>query len=490
MVKENNTLKLTSKFGNSGTSFALLPQTPTPDKEIRFGVILSIQNSKELVKVNYQEELTSLNDQKNKDEYQLSFVKSKKDYSTVAFSLEDVAEVTTAHVYKLSLMFPKLIDGYFYLKDIDLSQKTLANNQDKEGSLKQTCEQLKFMFENIRKVVIQSNVTEVDIIKRQSSMREMGVIDALIKLADLVQYKLQSSENAPILERDTSKFSYKSAGDETNPANQLLYSLEENIYQLIYDSIKNNPKNCKSLMEYEDRIVPMLTSRSFKKIGKILREMFKFVEELSKYSENRIKKWFDYLKLLKLSTCNIQNQSMYLSMMKYLCTADGIPYVNYQAQFKDRIFTKENPTKIIKLHIFDDKPCIELDYNRNEETLQEILYHNTFLSSLKLIKLNDLLELDSNCAIFYLEDLSKEKEYTKYISSAVDFYSSLCVGRYTPAIEKIVNDLYATPEYFLLVLDSKIDFKLKASFIEFLTIVLLDVDPYVKISHFKPRCYS
>ena len=492
LAKADNTLVLTPRPDDKNSTFELVPQSITAEKEIRFGIILTIRNSKELLKVDYQEELTSLIQQKSKESYQMSFVQSKKDYSTVAFVIEDVPEANTAHVYKLSLMVPTLIDTYFYLKTSDLNPDFLSENPEKETVLKQTCEQVHMMFGNIRKYVLHSNISEIDVNKRQGSMREMGIIDALIKLADLVQYKIQTLVIAPILERDSSKFSYRtSLGEEFScSSSTILYLLEEDIYQLIYDSIKNNPKNCKGLREYEDKIIPMLSSKSFQKIGKILREMFKFVLTLSNYSEKRINKLFEFSQKIRFGDGNIKNQCMYYSIIKHLNQTNKVSSVHYQAHFKDGLFGSESSSRIIKLHICKGRPCIELDYNRKDETLSHILESNRYLSSLELVQTDDLLDLKSDLAIFYLEDLCKDKDYSKYISSAIDFYSSLCFGRYNEAIEKITTEVNASPEYMMLVLNSSISDKLKSSFIDFMRTVLIDIDPYIPISHFKSRCYS
>lgn len=490
LAKENNTLRLTSRGTDASSSFRLVPQSTAVEKEIRFGAILSIHNLAEILKVEYQGELTTLTQQKSKEIYQLSFVQSKKDYSTVAFVLEDIPEVNTAHVYKLSLMIPKLVDAYSYLKNCDMDLKTLAESPNKENVLKQTCAQLHTMLENVRKYVLHSNTSEVDVIKRQNSMREMGIIDALVKLADVLQYKIESSRNTPMLQKDLSTFSYKSADVAGPSIHLILFELVEDFYQLIYDSIKNNPRNCESLMQHEDIIMPMLSGFCFQKVGKILREMLKFVLELSKYSEKRVNKWFQYLQNFKLSDGNICNQNMYLSMMKYLCQANGVPSVTYQAKFKEKLFVSENSSKIIKFHICNGRACIELDYIRSREKLSEIIGFNKYLSSLELVRLDELIDLNSDLPIFYLEDLCRDKNYSKYVSSAIDLYTSLCLGRFTSVIDKVKKELNASPEYFALALSSSVNLKLKAALTDLLRTVVIDVDPYVLISQFRPRCFA
>lgn len=488
LKKENGTLILTSKCVDDTTKFELLPQSSTSEKEIRFGVILSIKNSGEMLKVEYQEELTTLIEQKNKDKYELSFAKSKKDYSTVAFVLEDVPETNTAHVYKLALMIPKLVDAYDYLQRADLTQKVLVESPEKESLLKQTCDHLHIMLGNVKKYVIHSTASEVDIIKRQSSMREIGVIDALIKLADLIQYRIQSSIMAPILERGPIKTSYKV--EKENLVSFYLSPLEGDLYKLVYDSVKNNPKNSRNLIDYEDRIIPLLSSKNFHSIGKILREMFKFIMELSKYSERRIDRWFACLQPGKFETNDIRDYSMYLSMMKYLCQADGLAAVSYQAEFKDKIFADENSMKIIKMHVINNRPCIELDCYKKTANLNDILRASPHLSSLELIKQDELIDLNREVPIFYLDDLCRDKEYGRYVASAVDFYCSMCLDRYTPAIDQVKKYLFVTPRFLISAINSNVNLKLRASFIEFLITVFIDVDPYVPVSKFKPRCYD
>ena len=334
LAKNRNSLVLVASSEVDEDVFELVPQTSNLDEEMRFGMVFSFKNSDELLKVDTQDEFT-VYERKGRDEYNLSFVNSKKDYYLVAFVLEDVPEISTAHVYKLSLMSPKLIEAYFYIKYCDINQKALAENPEKEVLLSQTCKKVRQMFENVRTFVIYSNSVEVDEIKRQDAMRELGIIDALLKIADVIQFKIMSSTVLPLLDRDPSKLSHRSSREETiSIAFPHLDSLQKEVYQLIYDAVKNNPKNCRCLLDYEDRIMQMLTSQYFLVIGKILREMFKHVVELSKYSEKRIGKWFKNLQLLKLGTSNIKNQSIYLGMIKYLFEGNGSASMAYQAQFK------------------------------------------------------------------------------------------------------------------------------------------------------------
>lgn len=498
LVKLGKELVLAKKMNEDMKGeFELVPQSVTTEEEIQFGLIFSLKNSDELVSVDFKEEVTTFIQKKTRTMYPLSFVKSKKEYSGVAFVFEDVQENMTSHVYKLSLMSPKLQDAYFYFKNSDLSEKILKESPDKESMLNQTCTQLKEMMRNVRTYVIHLNSSEVDVIKRQNSMRELGVIDALLKLSDIIQFKINNSAFLPSFQRDASKFSSKSGTEEKlKLVEHYLNPLETEVYLLIYDSVKNNPKNCRSLIEYENRIVPILAGKNFQVIGKILREMFKYVLELSKYSEKRIKKWFDQLQTIELGTSSIKNQNMYLSMMKYLCQSNGKAAVNYQAQFNSQLFGnsegsgKPEAMKIIKMHIYDGKPCIELDYNRSKETLKNIISLNSYLSLKTLIKSSLIPNSAPDSAIFLLDDLCSEYDYTRYISLAFDFYNSICLCRYTSGIENVKKHLFVTPEYLILIIRSSINLKLKASAIDFLNTVFINVDPFVPISKFKPRCFT
>lgn len=489
LAKYKDTLILTSNTENNEDEFELVPQTTSVNDEIRFGMVFSFRNSEELLKVDIQDEFTLIGN-KGKDALNLSFVNSKKDYSLVAFVLEDVAEISTAHVYKLSLMSPKLIESYYFIKNYDINQQSLSENPEKEVLLSKTCQKIRQMFSNIRTFVIYSNSAEVDALKRQEAMRELGVIDALLKIADVIQFKIMSSSILPILNKETSKSSARSNNDENiSIAFSHLNPLQFEVYQLIYEAVKNNPKNCRCLIEYEDRIMQMLSSQYFYVIGKILREMFKHVAELSKYSERRIDKWFSNLQQLKLGTSNIRNQSIYLGMIKYLFHGNGLASIAYQAQFKDKLL-KPDTMKFIKLHIVGGKACVELDYNRNEERLEGIFRNNSFLAQMTLVKTEDLIDLHQDSAIFYIEDLCKDSDYSSYISSAIDFYTFICLNRYKSAIDLVKSQINASPEFIMLALNSEIDYKLKSSLIDFLTTVFIDIDPFKSSSKYKPRCFA
>ena len=489
LAKHKSGLVLKNKAEDSEDEFELLPQMNNPEDEVRFGVVFSITNANELLKIEFNKEAIGKGE-KLKNSHVLSFVDTKKDYSLVAFVLEDVLESSTAHVYKLSMMGPKLQDAYFYIKNCDINQKTLVENPEKELILRQTCKNLLAMFANVRKFVIYSTSTEVDGIKRQDAMRELGVIDALLKIADVIQFKIMSSSVLPLLDKEVSKFSHRSGNDENiGIAYSHLNPLEKEVYELIYEAVKNNPKNCQCLLEYEDNIMQMLTSQHFYVIGKILREMFKHVVELSKYSERRIDKWFNNLQQLKLATPNMKKQGMYLEMIKYLFQVNGNASLAYQAQFKDKLL-KPGTMKFIKMHIIRGKPCIELDYNRSDETLGQILSINDYLASLKLVKADELIDLYEDSAIFYIEDLCQNNDYSKYVAAAIDFYTFICFDRYNSAIDLVKREINARPEFIILALNYNLDLKLKASLIDFLTIVFIDIDPFVPTTKYKSRCFA
>lgn len=491
LTKNENTLKLTPKPIGELSNFKLIPQTATPEKEIRFGTILSIRNSLDLLKVDIQEQPTKLIEKKSKKIiHELSFVKSKKDYSTVAFVLEDVPELNTAHVYKLSLMIPKLTDAYFYIKNSDLTLKYLLENPDKEILLKQTCNNLGVMLDNIRKHILNSNDSEVNIIKRQNSMREMGIINALIKLADLLLYKNLISVPLNELQNNFSSFSHKSTEESNSLLVMYLLPLEDNIYQLIYECIKKNPKNCRNLIEYEFILIQRIDLTNFLKIGKILREMFKYMQDSNNQNQRRMQKWLLKLKDFNLGTENIKVHTMYLILMKYLSQLKGVNSLEHQVEFKDKYLQVDDTKKIIKMHVKADRPCIELYDSRKKKNIKDIQSNNNYLSTLELVKLDNLIDLEENSAVFYLDELCKDRDYSKFVSSAIDFYTSLCLGRNNTAIETVKKDLYATPEYILLLLELEIDPKLKASFLEFFRVVFIDIDPYIHLSKFKPRCFA
>jgi hypothetical protein len=102
---------LTSDASSESTLFTLLPDSEVMEEEIPFGTILTMQC---VANRRYVGVETSSG--------HLYMVSSKKNYSEIAFVVEDVQESATAHIYKLSLTLPIIEDFWKFIDRLGISQ--------------------------------------------------------------------------------------------------------------------------------------------------------------------------------------------------------------------------------------------------------------------------------------------------------------------------------------------------------------------------------
>ncbi|CAG9330938.1 unnamed protein product [Blepharisma stoltei] len=478
--------ELTSNAYAQGTLFRLIPDSETAETEIRFGTILSLQTEKykfiqvrdEMIEEQYLRKKKSI-------KYKLGLATGKKDYATIAFLIEDVPEHQTAHVYKLSLMIPHLCDFYYYMDDNTITTDYLLENPERENFLKANCSNMTTMLKNLSKHIIHQNDSEVDIHKRQNSMREMGVIDGLMAIAELIQNKLDTT--------GTRAGSRPGHQDDNNIASKYLIHVQNGIYRLVYESIKGNSRNCQNFDKYEHHLVAMLSKHINKDIGNILREIFCYTSEFSLLDEKKFSRWFNYLEPISETPNNIQEQTLYLTILKYLCENKGAGVLKFQVLARKCLLDPETHFSLIRFHIVNKRPCVEFDFPIKTHTVQDILKANPRLSAFGTAKDEQSLLIDEEItsAIFYLEDICKLDEYASYLAATIDLIASICLGRYKMAIQHTGTTINASLSHIQLALkNADINDKVRAAYANLCRVLYIDVDPYIPCTSQKTRCFS
>lgn len=479
-LKENNDLiELTSNGYTAGTLFKLIPDSETEELEIRFGTILSMQteNSKYL-QVNNQI-LDANTSKKKKIKYSLGISNSKKDYAAVAFLIEDVPESQTAHVYKLALMIPHLCDFSNYISSNTITSDYLLENPERENLLKTECTNMTNMLKNLSKHIIHQNDSEVDINKRQNSIREMGVIDGLLTIAELINTKLETNQG-------------KKDEIDVEIASKYLTLVQNGIYRLVYESIKDNIKNCQSLDRYEQHLVNMLSKHLNKDIGNILREIFCYTSESSLLDEKKFNRWFNYIAPIGETPNNLHEQTLYVTILRYLCENKGEGVIKFQVLARKALLDPDSSFSMIRFHIINKRPAIEVDFPSKTHTVYDVLSLNPRLKAFGIAKDDQSLLIDEEptSAIFYLEDICRIDEYSTYLAASIDLIASIGLGRYKMAIQQIGNKLNASLAHIQLALKNiHLNDKVRAAYANLCRVMYIDIDPYIPSSLHKTRCF-
>ena len=464
---------LTLKGYGEGTLFSFISDQVQNQKDIQFGSMLAIKTQKNRffnLEISEVEKTHGVDKRKltKKQRYKINLLTNVKNFTGVAFLIEDVAEVKTAHVYKLSLVSPYLTSFIDYISSLPISSDIFDINPDKFKIFEEKCREFTNLINNISDHIILKPNAEVDLLTRQNAIREVGMIDILVKISSEVYNKLGY--------KDSCSFHI----------NLVL----NKVYSLIYNSLKSNMKNCKYLFLKESILLSQLEFGLKQGIGKLLKEIFKNSTVISSLDEKNFQIWYNFLK--PVTKGNLKEQMLYLSILQYLCSANTSGERKYQALALKNLTNPQTDFTVIKFDYLNKRPVIELDFPKKNMDLNLFLEHNLFLKDLGVVvdEQNFLAHQVPLNGVFYVEDISKSEIYSSYLSHAIEFLSSICMSRYSKAITQIQTVTGITLEHIGAVLRNvNLSDKLRAAYATLCRVLFIDIDLLLPCSLHKERCY-
>lgn len=460
---------LTPHGYGEGTLFVFSPDQNALKGLIMYGVVLSIQTARGRyfnldVKETVKNELKS----KKMEKLPLGLTNAVKNFTGVAFIFEDVPEVETAHVYKLSLVNPHFTDFYNFAVENVFENEYLEENPEKFKKTKEKSEEFASLLVNISEHVIFKANPHVSLRTRQDAIWEIGIINHLLSISEIIYAKLSDPSNNT----------------------EILSIVLDSIYTLLYNSIKSNRKNCKHLVKNEQILISQLELGLDRGIGHILKEIFKFATKISSINEENFTRWFNYLKYVTQD--NIREQILYLNILQFLCECEGKGELRYQSLALKCLSSHQNDFTILKFHIFNKRPVIEFAFPVKYCDLQKFLQCNPLLQEVGLVidEQNLLVDQTPTSAMFYIEDISRIDAYSNYIACAVEFLSNICIDRYTKALYSLPIITGITLPHIALVLQNvNISEKIRAAYANLCRSMFVDLEPFLPCSLHKERCY-
>lgn len=374
--ESDNATELTSNDKDPATLFNLTTeQVDQNDEEVKFGAILSFQTrSKKFVSVSSEYQELYPHKSYISEKYKLCLKRDTKDYSGVAFLIEDVPEAQTAHVYQLSLMIPHLKSFYEYFLKTDISIEAYYENPEQYLNLQNQCSKLVKSFNSLSAHIMNTKTSKIDITKQQNALKETGVIDFLMIINNLIHQKMDTGN----LLTSTSKITTTQNIDKH--IGHYLKEAQKKICELVYFSIKGNSVCCQRIIKYEDDLIMLLKSNSNKHVRNILKEIFKYSNEFYENNEEKMKNLFDQLRTIAEGPDMLKEQSMFFHILKSICECNGKGVLKYQALARKSIFKPKNRFLPIKFGIYSDKPTVEFDYPRDLYNIDDILNINPELN--------------------------------------------------------------------------------------------------------------
>lgn len=460
---------LTTKASEEGTLFSFIPDQQLEEPHMKFGIAMCIQTHKKRY-LNLELPNVDENDTvKQETKFKIEVISSTRNFTGVAFVLEDVAEEKTAHVYRLSLVNPYLADLYGFLGEMIFDDGYFRENPERIKKLKDRCEGFAGMIENISKHIIFKADAEASMKERQDAIRELGILQLLLDISALLHDKVKESKKS---------------------SKVILLSLEK-VYKLIYHSIKGNQQSSQQLVLKEKVLIGQLTHGLSRGVGHILKEIFKYATEISQITDESFTKWYVLLKTITGE--NIKEQALYLSILRFLCQYRNTGVQKYQSLALKALANPHNDFTILKFHILNKRAVIELDYPTKNCNLKKFLNDNPMLHSEDLVvdEQNLLVEQDPINALFYIEDLSKIPKYAGYVACAVEFLANVCLGRYSKALHQLpIITGISLPHIAMVLKNPDVSEKIRAAYANLCRTLIIDIDPFVPCSQHTDRCYE
>ena len=410
-------------------------------------------------------------------QFPVSWAQTKKNYPCLAFCIEQVPSAHTDHVYQLVLVTPAIVDFFAYVDVV-----TAAESLKTAGGVArmvEECKEMEAVLGTLSLQIIHKSNVEVDVYTRQDSLREMGIVEALLELGKAIEVltsslQLQASSRALAEDKDTL-------------IKACFEPVEKRLFKVLHESIKGNEQSCIRIHQYEDYLMAKM---HVPEVGQLLKEVFKFTQTHQNVDEVRFERWFHRPDRPE-ADLSIPEMVLNLHILASLCESAGTGVPKYQMMAYRYIVEAKNEFPLMKFLFIAKKPCVELIF-KSDRHAQVFLSCDSQLNGFEQPRLRQTLSTKaSGQCCFYLEDLCKVSQVTKFLAAELELLSNLCLGRNARLISVLTKELTLTPEHVESVLSTLyLPDKIRAAYARLYLVVFLDVDPYYSCRDDESRCFQ
>lgn len=418
------------------------------------------------------------------------------------FVLIDVPEISTLHIYQISRIVPKVLEFYSFLREwgmLNVDGIRWVPDYDlalvSEPALNSKYNELMKILLTLNKKLLQDHEGNFESVARmQETIRDTGLLDLFLKLSMLINKRLVmkniSGSELPKAANLFKNMITRAAQTVKGPdqiAEKYLVVLIKQLYLTIYNCIKNNPKNCELLKNYDEFLSYQL--RYFKsEISQLLKETFKHsVDIMNKISIKQFGVWADQIAPINQLKSNIIDQTLVLMILSSFCMHKDKGLQKYQSLIEGYLFSAISDTSRIKLLDFITINSVELiGFLPGDEKLDIFIENNPLLN---ILYADSVIHPISKYRLIPLTLLTTYKEHIKYVCSILELLSSLCLSRYESVKPKIQEIFEITPQYVIGVLrNQEVHLKIRTSFMKLARVLYLDIPPIQRISKNSDRC--
>ena len=351
-----------------------------------------------------------------------------------------------------------------------------------EPELQIQVEKILEILSALNKKILKENDSEGDkMVDAQETIKDTGLLDLLLKLAQLISQRLE--------EKNEESFTYKIPNTNVKNCGKIgekyLSLLIKKLYNTIYFCIKNNPRNCEVLKNY-DEFLSFHLSFYKSEVSMLLKETFKHsVDIMNKISIKQFGIWVEQITVINESKGDIVDQTLILMILASFCVHKNKGLMKYQSLIEGHLFSYSFKFKLLDFFTFEDKEYI--NFLPGELSYEEFLNSNPTLEGLYT---KFVINPATFTKFIEMSSLNTDKRLIKYVAAFLDLLSNLCISRYESAKPKIQETFNLTPYTILECLTSpSLHLKLRISFMKLARVMYLDIDPIIPITKSRDRCY-
>jgi len=256
---------------------------------------------------------------------------------------------------------------------------------------------------------------------RQKIFTGLGLHKVLIELAVALQKCLDS----------------KAALEQ---ASELIIGPVKDILMAIWDCLRDivldNEVSARKVAEHQAHLCQLLKYDTTR-IGALLTEVFRLVDPEIKDPKVFFYQWCS--RLSNLTRMNLQEQIIYMRIIRNLCEIGDEGLVEYQREITRYLFQSEIAINLIEFHQIAGEYAVRFGEKGAAVTYNEFRHKNSDLS--KVLKENE-----QGQPVLLLRDLSNFDNYVEYLQTALLLYHSISRGRDHRAREYIKTRLNISVE--------------------------------------------
>ena len=241
------------------------------------------------------------------------------------------------------------------------------------------------------------------------------------------------------------------------------------IWDCLHDIVLDNEISARKVAEHQAHLCQLLKYDTTR-IGAILTEVFRLVDPEIKDPKVFFYQWCS--RLSNLTKHNLQEQIIYMRIIRNLCEVGDEGIVDYQREITKYLFQSEIAINLIEFHNLDGEYAVRFGEKGAAVSYSEFTQKNPDLS--QVIRPNS-----QGQPVALLSGLSKFDNYVEYLQTALLLYHSIARGRDNRTREYLKSRLNISVETTLEVTKvTNIHVDIRQSCLFLLEALCITVPPY------------